>query len=105
MLVQLFTIWIFIGLTVKEIEPVFERLSVYEESIKRISVLDTDKLLPDKNKQRLMSLSTENVEDKSNSESVINVRDEENDVTGEFHVNKSDFPLIKSCNIEMVDVI
>jgi hypothetical protein len=44
MLVQLFTIWIFIGLTVKEIEPVFERLSVYEESIKRISVLETDKL-------------------------------------------------------------
>jgi hypothetical protein len=71
---------------------------VYEESIKRLSVLETDKLLQDKNKQRMMSLSTDNNEEKSNSESVINVRDEEKNETAEF-------PLIKSCKIEMVDVI
>ena len=71
---------------------------MYEESIKRLSVLETDKLLQDKNKQRMMSLSTDNNEEKSNSESVINVRDEEKNETAEF-------PLIKSCKIEMVDVI
>lgn len=57
--VQLFTIYIFFSLTRKKTDKVLEKYSVLSgDSIKRISMLETDKNLPNKTEHRSHSLTT-----------------------------------------------
>lgn len=61
--VQLFTIYIFFGLTRKKIEKVVETFSVVSaESDQRISMLEADKNLPKTPEHRSKSITTQDMQ-------------------------------------------